>query len=48
MPRKKEIFTIREAELIQWLSISHKRLDEIVSFFDADPNSSLSRTGYDS
>jgi len=38
MPRKKEIFTIREAELIQWLSISHKRLDEIVSFFDADPN----------
>lgn len=38
MPRKKEIFTIREAELIQWLSISHKRLDEIVRFFDADPN----------
>jgi hypothetical protein len=38
MPRKKENFPIREAELIQWLSISHKRLDEIVSFFDADPN----------
>jgi hypothetical protein len=38
MPSKKENFPIREAELIQWLSISHKRLDEIVSFFDADPN----------
>jgi hypothetical protein len=36
MAQKKNIFTIKEAELIQWFSISHKRLDEIIDFFDSD------------
>lgn len=38
MARKTSGFTIREAELASALEITHQELDEIITFFDADPN----------
>ncbi len=38
MGKKKERFTIKDQELADWFSIQLQRLDEIVDFFDADPN----------
>jgi hypothetical protein len=38
MAKKKERFTVRDEELAGWLSISPNRLNEIVDFFDSDPD----------
>ena len=38
MAKKKERFTIKDKELATWFSIQLQRLDEIVDFFDSDPN----------
>ena len=38
MAKKVDGFTIRESELAKMLEISIDKLDEIVTFFDADPN----------
>ncbi|EAZ91828.1 hypothetical protein [Crocosphaera chwakensis] len=38
MPNTKEKFTIKDKELAEWFSIKLQRLDEIIDFFDADPN----------
>lgn len=37
-PKKKDKCTIREEELAKWFSIDIDRLDEIVDFFDSDPD----------
>jgi 5-methylcytosine-specific restriction endonuclease McrA len=38
MSKKKPEFTIREKELAEALKITPERLDEIIAFFDSDPN----------
>ncbi len=38
MGAKKEKFTIKDGELAKWFSIQLQRLDEIIDFFDSDPN----------
>ena len=38
MAKKTSGFTIREAELVDALEISAKKLIEIIQFFDSDPD----------
>ncbi|MBP0021953.1 MAG: hypothetical protein J7647_30900 [Cyanobacteria bacterium SBLK] len=47
--KKKERFTVRDEELAGWLSITIDRLNEIVDFFDSDPDDEwdlVERTDY--
>jgi hypothetical protein len=38
MAKKKDLFSIKDSELAQWFSIELQKLDQIVDFFDSDPD----------